>query len=70
MNDNWQYVTDDRERALSQLQAFSNVKRQAQKLIDVGVQEARLSGATWAQIAKVLRVSRQAAAERYGKNHG
>ena len=66
-SDNWQFITDDKERALSQLQAFQNVKRQAQKLINVAVEEARLSGASWSQIAKILGVSRQAAAERYGK---
>ena len=54
---------DDPLRALA---AVAELHREVSRAEAVGVRRARMSGASWVQIARVLGVSRQAVHKKYG----
>lgn len=53
---------EDPRRALA---GAAELRREAERVQDVAVRRARLSGMTWAEIAGLLQVSKQAAHRKY-----
>lgn len=55
------------EDPIDGLDAAARLRAQAEALEEVQVRRARLAGLTWAEIATVLGVSKQAVHRRYGR---
>lgn len=52
---------------LAQLMETRKLLTDAEKLLRFGVEKARAAGHTWGEIAEALKISRQAAHERFSK---
>lgn len=65
--DRLQWVTENRETGNDALGDVAKVRADLDEWLRMIVGEARVGGATWAELGEALGISRQAAQQRFGR---